>query len=101
MIVLGHSFTYSGGGSGSMICSLLHASVTVDENDNWGYGIAEADASEIDSDIDISGGGGSIIQHDADVLNSVASLLPSEAAELFPEDSNSSFESGFKIGSWD
>ncbi|MCE8033919.1 hypothetical protein EKK97_20265 [Billgrantia tianxiuensis] len=97
IIVLGQEFTYTGGGSGSVIGALLHAPVVVDHHSGeWSHGIAEADASEFDPR-----GGGSIIQHDVDVLNSVAQLIPTSAVSLFSAENGGLMErNGFSIGTW-
>ncbi|UYG03195.1 hypothetical protein OCT51_18675 [Halomonas sp. LR3S48] len=97
IIVLGQDFTYAGGGSGSIVGALLHAPVVEDHTGAWSYGIAEADASEID----LRGGGGSIIQHDVEVLNAVAQLVPSGAGSLFSAESGGLIEqTGFTIATW-
>ncbi|GEM_PF-2462740 len=97
IIVLGQNFTYSGGGSGSIIGALLHAPVVESEDGAWSYGIAEADASEVD----LRGGGASIIQHDVGVLDGAAGLLPKAAAEIFTDRPSSGGNAGTPtISTW-
>lgn len=76
IVVLGQTFTYNGGGNGSMRGALVHAAIdgsTRCEGCTWQFGVG---STEEGAEALLNGGGDSAFVHSNEVLDNVASMMP-------------------------